>query len=204
MFYYHFFAFPEFLPKPDCYYATIKYLGVPVQEILAHFGQLCVAIFAFNSGYVLSKKRVDFNNINVIAKRATNFLISYWVVCLLFIIVGLICNSKLPDTSILLQNLVGLNVSARSDYVNVAHAWYVTYYLLFLLLCPLIVSNKIPNSKLLDIFLLLLVATLLQVLPEYVQKIAWPLPASITGYLVSKYKLFTVMGGVFGEDDIPL
>lgn len=74
MFYYHFFAFPEFLPKPDCYYAPIKYLGVLVQELFAHFGQLCVAIFAFNSGYVLYKKREDFNRITMNAKRAANFL----------------------------------------------------------------------------------------------------------------------------------
>lgn len=94
----------------------------------------------------------------------------------------------------MMQNLVGLNVSARADYVNVAHAWYVTYYLLFLLICPLIVSNRIPNSILLDIFLLILVAALIQVLPECVQKNAWPLPASITGYMVSKYKMFTVLG----------
>lgn len=53
MYFYHLFAFPDLWPDERCFYSLYYYKGIPVEQLIAPFGQLCVGIFAFNTGYIL-------------------------------------------------------------------------------------------------------------------------------------------------------
>ena len=139
MFFHHFFAYPKFWPFERCFVSLFYYKGLPVEQIIAPFGQLCVGIFAFNSGYVLYKNSGKFSDYISVLPRLFKFLSSYWIVCVLFIIYGIFSYRQLPDTLTFLENLFGVNVNADANYINVAHGWYVAYYSLLLLLSPLII-----------------------------------------------------------------
>lgn len=52
MFFFHFFAYPDLQPSNNSYFTIFTHLNTPIEQIIAPFGQLCVAIFAFNSGFI--------------------------------------------------------------------------------------------------------------------------------------------------------
>lgn len=194
MFYYHFFAFPEFLPASNCYYAPIKHMGIPIQQIIAHFGQLCVGMFAFNTGYIIAKKPSAFSDYKHIFQRLCKFLAAYWIICILFLCYGIIFQVKLPSLGIFLQNLFGYNVSARADFVNVAHGWYVSYYIFLMLLTPIILKALQRSNWYIDASSYAIIILFLPTLPTKLLEVIWPLSASLAGSLTYKYSIFGLRG----------
>lgn len=191
MFFFHFFAYPDLQPTENCYYAPFKHLNTPVEEIIAPFGQLCVAIFAFNSGFIIAKLKQNYIHYKQNFIRGLKFLIGYWLVCLFFIVLSLTpFFYDIPDLKTLLLNLIGIDLSARANYMNVAHAWYVLYYITLLLLAPTLICIYSRTNLIQDIALYLLLVLVIPMLPLSIKSFLWPLSASIMGYMTFKYSLF--------------
>lgn len=107
--------------------------------------KLCVAIFAFLSGYgmmkssYIYKKKIKEANYSIIdgykvsLKRYLRFMKKYWLVFLVFYLFGLSINKvKLMSIEQMIRCLLGL-----SDYIN-REWWYVKQYIIFLLFFPIL------------------------------------------------------------------
>ena len=135
----HFFGFPEQLVNGNHFTYLISTPWVNTAQFFASFGKLCVAIFAFCSGYALWISSKSFMDVKSIARRGLNFLVSYWIILAIFLIVGLIVGDELPDGETLAFNLLGLKTSTWSSYVNITFAWYVAFYISWLIVAPVTV-----------------------------------------------------------------
>lgn len=191
MFFFHFFAYPDLQPTANCYYAPIKHLGIPIEEIFAPLGQMCVAIFAFNTGFAICKFSNSYIDPKKILNRVLKFLTAYWLVCILFLLYGIIGNKELPDTRTLIFNLLGFELSARATYINVCHAWYVSYYVILLVISPLLVLLLSRTNKYIDLLILISSILFVPQLPKWFLNTMWPLTSTISGYLVCKYDVFS-------------
>ncbi|ADU27859.1 acyltransferase family protein [Ethanoligenens harbinense] len=143
MLYHHLFKAPAAL---HCtFYSTFDLLGlgkVLSIETLAWLGKLCVAIYAFISGYamckkaqaksVIIKKRLP-GNFLLVVKQLIDFMIKYWLVFIVFIpILYVTQDIKISSAKELLLNFVGVEFSYNGAW------WYVRQYILMLLLFPFI------------------------------------------------------------------
>lgn len=159
--------------------------------LIGWLGNICIYIFAFQSGYSLlacshlydtSKKRFS---------RIISFLISYWLICIFFWIFGLLFNEPLPSLKNALLNMIGIEVGFYSKWINVTFAWYVLYYVLLITISP--VLNKCFQFKKPAIITLTLISCIcfLIMLSFCGIKEYWePFMSSIAGMLTAKYKLF--------------
>lgn len=199
MCFYHFFNGLNGGVKPE-YWTLFRYKGVAFEEIVAPLGQMCVSIFAFNSGYVLHKIPEQYVSWFRTFPRLAKFLLSYWVVCLTFLLYGAAVGLKLPDIQVLFSNLFGCGVSPHHDYINVSTAWYVRYYIFFLLAAPILV--KLLNGKkwYLDLGVYALLVTVIPyTLPIQVLDTVWPIVPSLGGGFAHKYRLFEKAQNVVGN-----
>ncbi len=94
---------------------------------LAMFSKLCVAIFAFNTGYAMWTKQESYTY-SKITSRIFNFLIQYWVICILFIGYALLAGDTLPTLKQFGFNLFGVKTST-TEFVSCGFAWYVYFYI---------------------------------------------------------------------------
>lgn len=135
MVWHHLFGFPERIDFPyillfDCFFH--------VETILSYFGRICIAIFAFSSGYGLRKKVLSsqknnvHNNYKMIISQLFRFLGKYWVVYFVFVPLGFFLGVYSFDWMHFLKGIIGW-----TSYYN-AEWWYITYYFSFLMLFPLI------------------------------------------------------------------
>ncbi len=111
---------------------------------ISNYSKICVSIFAFLSGWAFWEVKNKFISYRYSVNKCIHFLISYWVVALIFIIIGILTSDNLPTFKIAILNLFGFEVGAKEtmhyDYVNVVFAWYVRFYLAVLLTIPIILK----------------------------------------------------------------
>lgn len=195
MFFFHIFAASD-EPFIHTHYSLFLYKGVPFERIIAPLGQMCVTIFAFNTGYVMHKLPSMYIPFIKVMKRLAKFLISYWVVCVLFLIYGVAFNLQLPTFTAFLKNMFGFDVSVTQPYINVAHAWYVRYYIFILLIAPLIIKLFSRTRWYIDLSVLIMIMALLPKGPTLILSIIWPIPSTLSGLFACKYKLLEVLHSV--------
>lgn len=123
----HFFGFKEFLVNGNSYVSLFSIGGIEFECILAAFGKLCVAIFAFCSGYAIWVVSSQYTSWPRIFKRIGKFLQAYWIICILFIVFGLCLGLRTPSIKDFGLNLIGLGTGPFSPYVNVVFSWYVAF-----------------------------------------------------------------------------
>lgn len=123
-------------------YNTYLYVGdKPLLYYFGLFGDICVPIYCFCSGYaqmVLMKNEYNQYNKNS-GKRAFKFLMHFWLVVIVFACVGLVCglsgldsSNTIPgDWKTFLGNLFLIGLSYNGAW------WFVTTYLILLLAAPL-------------------------------------------------------------------
>lgn len=189
----HFFGFPEYLVNNNEYSYAFAFKDISIPRLLAAFGKIYVGLFAFNSGYVLWKKSSEYNDYKRIMIRGGQFLSSYWIICILFICYAIIANEKAPNFHDLLLNLFGINTDPSAPYVNVAFAWYVSFYLFWLVISPvLLYIFKRTKHTLSDILLLFVFCLAIKLLIKHVPLcyFIYPLGISVSGLLCAKYILF--------------
>lgn len=204
----HFFGFADYRLDGNWIYEPVKIGGVSVERIFASAGKLCVAIFAFSSGYAIWVNRKSFAGYKSIGKRALKFLLNYWIILAAFLIYAIFIGDNIPTGRDFIHNIYGVHTGPHEPYVNVAFAWYVVFYVSLLLMTPLLIrifarTNKWWDMALLSCFALM--PTLIGM--SFLSKInAVPfdvifgtLVSSIVGLLVAKWKIFDCMRRMIGS-----
>lgn len=192
----HFFGFADYRLDGNYFYEPLKIAGISIERILASAGKLCVAMFAFMSGFALYLQSRRNWTIQNAVKKLLNFLTSYWIVMLLFLVYGIVINDSIPDISNLVLNMLGCEIGPHYPYVNCAFAWYVYYYVFLMVFSPLIIKLFSSNRFKLDLNILLgfiVIATLTDIYLNsipYLETCLKVLFASLVGYIVAKYNIF--------------
>ena len=204
----HFFGFADYRLDGNWFYEPIKIGDVSLERIFASAGKLCVAIFAFSSGYAIWVNRKSFAGYKSIGKRALKFLLNYWIILAAFLIYALIIGDDIPTGRDFIHNIYGVGTGPHEQYVNVSFAWYVVFYVSLLLMTPLLIRIFVRTNVWWDMVLLLcfaLTPTLIGM--SFLSKInAIPLEvifgtlvSSIVGLLVAKWKIFDRMRSMIGN-----
>lgn len=173
MLYHHMFCIPDRL---GCDYFSL--LG-GVETKLAWFAKICVAIYAFISGYAASKfaekswikrkslREIFWENCKYSTKRILSFMKKFWIVFLIFVPMGVCLGSVSISFQEFLKGLFAYNLEIYN-----AEWWYVNQYLLIMVMFPildLIVSKiaiwlKIDRRR----FLCLTIITIILFIALYV------------------------------------
>jgi hypothetical protein len=134
---YHLFYFPERL-KNVSYISLFPFLinNNFVEYWITGFGQMCVSLFLFLSGYglVLANKKIEYKILwGNSLKKIKSFYINYWIVFLLFIPIGyLIFNLNIVSLEIFLKSIFCLSAKYNGEW------WFASYYIQMLVLFPCI------------------------------------------------------------------
>lgn len=192
MFVHHFFTFPEY------YISGISY---PTLEPLVRFLQtptrLCVGIFAFLTGYFYHFSREQ--SLRYSLRKIRDFLISYWIVYAILLLLALALGCWKFSAGSFVRGLVGL------DNTLMIFCWYVYFYILAMLILPVLI--KLSTDKLTGDGVVLLALPVLAVtgimeivrvelgmesgaMVKILAAVREWLPVVISGYLCAKYALF--------------
>lgn len=138
MVWHHLFGFPERIGYD---YVLVLDSVAHIETLLSYFGRICIAMFAFCSGYGMQKNRLiltkpgDGNlrgNYRKVFSRLLKFYWRYWVVYLVFVPLGMLLGVYRWDTLRFVKGILGLNSVYNAEW------WYVGYYIRIMLLLPLI------------------------------------------------------------------
>ncbi len=182
----HLFGFKEYLADGIYWDSMFLIGGIEVERIIAAFGKICVSLFAFNSGYVIWKFRLSYQNPWNCFKRCVSFLLSYWIVLAAFMLYAVAIGESMPTGSDLIYNLFGLSTGPDKPFVNIPFAWYVAYYITFISLAPIILLLFSKNSVT-DCIIFALMGL---VLWEFPISFMSPMMIGLEGLLFAKYAVF--------------
>lgn len=197
MIWHHLFGFPDFYKEGTEWHSALGRGGDIAVTIFAKIGNICVPMFAIMSGYALGVNNKAFDSWQKRGVRLLKFLGSYWIVFALFLIVGYFDGAVLPSSNQFLENLFGVNTGPKK-WVNVSHAWYVAFYIEFLILVPVLVWSFKRSNFLWDIVALVALYGLVGVMTH----LPWsnsitrfcgsitPIISVGIGILLAKYNLF--------------
>lgn len=174
MVFHHLFDFPDRIDVP--YVSILNFSFVGLESLMASFGRICVAIFAFNSGYGMRKNAGDLEKYHLLpgyksmACRLWSFAQRFWIVLSVFVGFGLIVGTYKWEPVTLLNSFLGRTFQYNAEW------WYVAEYIRFLAIFPLLMVGL----KLLDrlrcgkwvhgiLLVALIIATI--VLPEAYRKV---------------------------------
>lgn len=185
MFVHHFFTFPDWIV------CGVEY---PWQQAFTNQfcapTDICVRLFAFLTGYfyAFSKGTLGYS-----ARKITDFLLSYWTVCLPLILIAMLTGSFTLSKSGLMMELLGLKNGVMT------FCWYVYFYCIVMVMLPLL-TRRDSHSPIMDTFVLLVLPTVwLNIWVDHetqwtLHAVAWNLrqwyPCVAVGYLFGKYGLF--------------
>lgn len=192
----HIFFYDSGRPE-DVYYNLGYWKSKTIESQISFIGHLCVSIFAFNTGFIIYKFKDNYIKISHNLTRISKLLTGYWIVCVIFIIYGFTVGMELPDNRTFIRNLFGFNLDSTGSFINVCYAWYVHYYIFLLLIAPLIIISMKNSPILMDILIIILFSTALSFLPFKISIIIWPITASLLGFIVSKYGIFSYLRNLF-------
>ncbi|MEH6906009.1 acyltransferase family protein [Neobacillus drentensis] len=138
MVYHHSFAFPNRISDVD-YKPIMIVNALPLDQLIADFGKLCVAIFLFLSRFGLYKsfEAKGSSTFKQGIKRIINFFKLYWIIFFIFIPIGLIFfNDTIRytwNTKQFFYNLFPLIHTYNGDW------WFIPVYIEFLFVFPLLI-----------------------------------------------------------------
>lgn len=192
MFLHHFFTFPEY------YISGISYPSiVPLIRFLRTPTRICVAVFAFLTGYFYHYARSQ--TLRYSLRKIKDLLIPYWVVYGLLLLLAMGLGTWQFSVTAFAGGLFGLDASIM------IFCWYVTFYILAMLILPMLV--KLSSGTLAGDCLLLLILPVVVFgimletlraefgvesgsLVDVLKALEEWLPCIISGYLCARYALF--------------
>ncbi|PJG61906.1 acyltransferase [Yersinia kristensenii] len=129
----HLFAFPERIPTNVNVINSLPFIGWDIDNFIASFGKVCVAMFLFISGYGYSfKNKINFKYSLTKLKK---LYFSYWLVFIIFIPIGfLFVNNNWNDSSPikLAKNIMGISSDYNGEW------WFIQLYVVYVLALPII------------------------------------------------------------------
>lgn len=199
MVWHHLFLFPNWLSPGVEWHTGLGYPGRLATMALANFGNMCVQIFAMTSGIALCVNEKAFSSWRLRGKRLAKFLGAYWLVSAIFLLIGWINGYELPDAHMLVTNMFGVNTGPGTR-VSVPFAWYVCFYVEFIVLSPLLVMLLRGKRArwIYDALIFFLTAVAVGALGRIKLPGGWnsffiylnPLVSLVLGYLAAKHRLF--------------
>lgn len=193
MFAHHLFGFPEWL------LAGNTFLSIPFQTqttayFLGKFGNICVGMFMFLTGYGIFYSYKKGNCFSYSIKKILTFLAQYWIMLFTFFIpVELLCGVRDYSLSFILKEMFAISVRI------VNFAWYVRFYVLAMLTMPVLkkILSKKTGAVIILIYWILCIGLrqlaqirdmgmFYTILEEYLRF----MPTVILGYLFAQYDLF--------------
>lgn len=174
MVFHHLFDFPDRIQIP--YVSLLNFSLVGLEALIASFGRICVAIFAFNSGYGMRKNVGDLAQYHPLpgyknmACRLWSFAQRFWAVLVVFVSYGLIAGIYKWEPIVLLNSFLGRTFRYNAEW------WYVAEYVRFLAIFPLLMLglkllNRTRFGNWIHGFLLVILIAATIVLPENYRKI---------------------------------
>ena len=194
----HFFGFRDYLLPDVTWVPLCKIAGIEVERIIGAFGKICVSLYAFNSGYVMWVNRRDYKCLSYRRRRLLRFLVAYWIVGLLFYLYAMAVGDQNPTGIKLLLVLFGYATGPYEKYVNMAFAWYVTYYLFFVLLANVWLRLLSTGKKAVDFMVVVLAIVVLQMrafVPSSPIDLGFlsPVAIGLWGIITAKWHLFEML-----------
>lgn len=205
----HLFRFPDRIK--DVSYISILPFGKPGFEyVLGDFGNICIAMFLFLSGYGLyiSTLNKESYTLKDSVGKIIKLLINYWVVFIVFVPIGLIFFSNNIRYNFNITSFIANFTTTSSSYNS--EWWFVRLYIELLLLFPLI--KLILKRRIMASFALILsfyiVAIVMELIPVIAPQLAFLKKSFIygdirnllfwqmtfcTGFIFAKFKLFSHM-----------
>jgi len=204
MLFHHLFAFPEW------YVEGVSYIGIPLRAntleyVIGQFGHICVAVFAFLTGYGMFFSYKSGSIIKKSFKKGISFLFCYWLILFLVAIpVNLVLGKTDLTYKFVLKNMFAYNNTL------VSFAWYVRFYIEMLVTLPLFywLLKKLPKLSV-PVFLIMpvvayrylgtisstewIVCKSVYYLMEY---FLW-IPCVLTGLIFAHFNLFEKLGKLF-------
>lgn len=132
MVFHHLFGFPERIHVS--YTMLFDFSFFHLETILSYFGRICISIFAFTSGYGLYKLGSDsiVKGYGIVWKQLKKFYIRFWGVCIIFLPLGYVLKVYGFNVRKLVESVLGFSPVYNAEW------WYLTTYLCFLVLYPII------------------------------------------------------------------
>lgn len=198
MIWHHLFVSPDYYTNGIEWYSILGNFGNFNTKLFARYGNVCVQMFAIISGYALFCNPSAYTSWKLRIKRLIHFLIAYWIIFALFLLVAWFNTDSLPSLYALCQNLIGLHTGPKIESVNVSFAWYVSFYIAFVLISPLMLWLFYKGGLIRDLFGILVVIVLIfigmkvkdyGILGEFFYNIH-PLFSVAIGMLCAKYEIF--------------
>ncbi len=194
----HFFGFSDYLLPGVSWIPVGKIAGIEVERIVGAFGKICVSLYAFNSGYVMWVNRDDYRRLTYRTSRLLRFLAAYWIVGLLFYLYAMAVGDQNPTGVNLWLVQIGYATGPYEKYVNMAFAWYVTYYIFFVLLANVWLRLLSSNHKGVDLIVVVLAMAALQMtrlIPSSPVDLGFlsPVATGLWGIIAAKWHLFEWM-----------
>lgn len=189
----HFFMYPFWLSDGVDWSSSFGAVGKMLTELMGTFGGICVRVFALISGYALMMNPKTYGTWRKRVNRLYKFLLAYWLVNVLFLIIGYLNGDIMPGIKELLYNLIGLKTGPHAEWVNVPFAWYVCYYIEFILLTPVLIWGFSSTRKVLDMAMavtLVIIVYICRHTPYEVANYLFPLLSTVLGMLIAKYGIF--------------
>ena len=158
MFYHHLFGFKSWI-DPNLIFFELNIGNSSLESVIASFCKICVGLYIFTTGYSLLNH--DSKNWKHRLFKIFKFLSNYWFMFFIFLLFGLLYHEPFSPINRLLKQLFGIATATEFnwDYFNGIHpvfAWYVSFYISFLLLSPFLKKICIFNFWVDNILMLIL------------------------------------------------
>ena len=192
MIYHHLFAFPERL---NYNYVNVLEIGnINIDYYIGVFGKLCVALYAFISGYGLTISKLN-RGVRQSLFQLINLYKKFWLVFIVFIPIGF-CNSSLNfNFKELFLNFIAYKVSYNLEW------WYMWEYVRMIVMFPAMVyfikyidSIKLNKECIVKSLIYLCIILLLRRADVY-------LAVFLVGILCARYELLEKFNNLFINKD---
>ena len=176
-------------------YSSISILGEPINEWIRWSTKICVAIFAFVTGYAYFFNKTP--TIKYGLKKIWGLLKTYWfILFVIFVPLAIYVGAEKVNLKVIAYNIFGL------DKCLIPFAWYVYFYIILMLAMPFI--RKCFNGRWMSDFIIpvAIFACLYNLLEmtKFSKDLRWIkvvltniflfMPCVIYGFLFAKYKVF--------------
>lgn len=128
----HTFGFPELI-LPGISYMGISVGSVSIEVLVGQMCKICVALFAFGTGYGLAFKNIQ---LSYVLNKIYSLLTLYWFSLAVFYIVKLIGGEKISIVNLL------LNLCLYKTDINHA-AWYLAFYIVAMIVLYILKLLKV-------------------------------------------------------------
>lgn len=200
MFIHHFFCFPTWYADDISYPQLAEFA-----EFYRFPTKICVALFAFLSGYAYGKRieREGNKDFRYSVKKITDLYIGYWCVFVpLFILAAIIENEPVTFKNLFMQ-LIG--VSSKT----MLFAWYVPFFAITMIVLPIITAYG-NGSRSIFVILAFVIIKFFSSIIVWSVDIQWiknvcsdfqgTFPTVAMGYYFSRWKIFNKLQSGFDPD----